>query len=172
MPGSPICPHSNSLLVQMGRKHIQGRLEAHSSSFSQRSSISGVRKEAVQESVGTGLEQNSAPPPPLQRMSLDVRRVCCVNTCLTSGAAHAQCADTPKPFVVSCRSARKHVNVRAAFSCTPGHATLTAVPVCCRFIAGRSSCVRRFFMFLSNQLCSAHVLESFSSCLFFPGPLH
>lgn len=43
-----------------------------------------------------------------------VGRVCCVNTCLTSGAAHAQCADTLMPFVVSYRSAHKHVNMRAA----------------------------------------------------------
>lgn len=41
-----------------------------------------------------------------------VGRVCCVSTCLTRGAAHAQSADTLIPFV-SYRPARKHVNRRA-----------------------------------------------------------
>lgn len=160
----------------MGQKHIKGQRE-HNVQF-MRSALKPLMPSAWDRhqctrcwnQSGPVWEQNSGDfngPPPLQRMSLDVRlqlfftlvgRVCCVSTCLTSGAAHAQRAHTWIPFVVSYRSARKHVNMRACskdgvFPRTPGGATLTAVPVRCHFITGRRFFFCRFACFWGAAKC-------------------
>lgn len=100
-----------------------------------------------------------------------VGRVCCMSTCLTSGAAHAQCAGTLIPFVVSYRPARKRVNTRAASEDGVFPHTWTCKSDGCSaslpFYHRQEFLFPQVCRFLGNKFCSALVFRKHLSIVFF-----